>query len=309
MRWSVSRADERIAVVSWMEVGHVDDQCRSLPTRPGVSQVVADLRRDVWTPVERDHACVVHHLVRDGHDARRLQDLDVVVVAGREHHRRQPDGDAAIPEAAVGPRVGRAAPLARRRRSRRARACFGRLRRQPSIARIDDEGAAARLRREVLVPVRRPGAHFPAVGHRRDQLPAVRQRVLELLAVEEFLVRHRDGPLERNREVVVAGPDAFEVRITPRRARVRPALAAATAVIADIRTARTAQRCEAYWIVPTRGQPEASVGASDQTPGKNSARGLRGRPRLVVFHLSLALPALIVGPTEPLAAHGRCAGT
>src|SRR5204863_1991465 len=34
------------------------------------------------------------------------------------------------------------------------------------------------------------------------------------------------------------------------------------------------------------------------------ARGLRGRPRLVVFHLSLALPALIVGPTEPLAAHG-----
>src|SRR5204862_3289146 len=39
------------------------------------------------------------------------------------------------------------------------------------------------------------------------------------------------------------------------------------------------------------------------------ARGLRGRPRLVVFHLSLALPALIVGPTEPLAAHGsmrRC---
>ena len=55
---------------------------------------------------------------------------------------------------------------------------------------------------------------------------------------------------------------------------------------------------------PTRGQPEASVGASDQTPGELLARGPRRRPRLVVFHLSLALPALIVGPTEPLAAHG-----
>ena len=34
------------------------------------------------------------------------------------------------------------------------------------------------------------------------------------------------------------------------------------------------------------------------------ALGPRGRPPLVVFHLSLAFPAVIVGPTEPLAAHG-----
>jgi hypothetical protein len=35
-----------------------------------------------------------------------------------------------------------------------------------------------------------------------------------------------------------------------------------------------------------------------------TVRGRRGRPRLVVFHLSLELPARIVGPTEPLAVHG-----
>src|SRR6185436_3825194 len=59
---------------------------------------------------------------------------------------------------------------------------------------------------------------------------------------------------------------------------------------------------------PERSDPRAARGfcrgLRSDAGEKLLARGLRGRPRLVVFLLSLALPALIVGPTEPLAAHG-----
>ena len=55
---------------------------------------------------------------------------------------------------------------------------------------------------------------------------------------------------------------------------------------------------------PTRGQPEILAEPPIRRRGKTPRARPRGRPRLVVFHLSLALPALIVGPTEPLTAHG-----
>ena len=60
------------------------------------------------------------------------------------------------------------------------------------------------------------------------------------------------------------------------------------------------------WLA--RSDPRAARGfcrsLRSHAAEKLLARGLRGRPRLVVFHLSLALAALIVGPTEALAAHG-----
>ena len=68
--------------------------------------------------VERNHARVVDHLVGDRHEARALMDVIRVAVDGRHHRAGDAARDAAVVEAAVFPRVGRAASLSRRLRAR-----------------------------------------------------------------------------------------------------------------------------------------------------------------------------------------------
>src|SRR3989304_4537067 len=55
---------------------------------------------------KRDDARLVHHLVADGHVARRLHDLVGVAVDRRHHRAGQPARDAPVVQAAILPRVG-----------------------------------------------------------------------------------------------------------------------------------------------------------------------------------------------------------
>src|SRR5262245_20355740 len=158
----------------------------------------------MWTAVERDDAGVVHHLVRDGDVTGSLENTDVVVVAGREHHRGQTHGDAAIPEVSIFPRIGRTSSGASRKVARSAGTRLVGQRRQPSVLRIDDERAAAGYGRQVLVPMRRPSADRPAVRDGRNQLRAPRERGFQVLPVEKLFVSDLRRTFEWNREVVVA---------------------------------------------------------------------------------------------------------
>ncbi len=67
-----------------------------------------------------------------------------------------------------------------------------------------------------------PAPTAPPSAMAAMSLGARRQGILQVLPVEKLLVGDFGGTFERNREVVVAGPDAFEIRIAPRRSRRRP---------------------------------------------------------------------------------------
>jgi hypothetical protein len=62
---------------------------------------------DVGTAVERDDACVVHHLVHDHHVVRRLQNQHVVVVRAGHHRRTGIESqETSVGQAAIGVGVG-----------------------------------------------------------------------------------------------------------------------------------------------------------------------------------------------------------
>ena len=73
-----------------------------------ITQVLAEEVAHVRAAVERDDPRLVDHLVMDHDVVRRLDQHDVAVV-GAARDSRQPLRHAALPQAAVGPRVGAAA--------------------------------------------------------------------------------------------------------------------------------------------------------------------------------------------------------
>src|SRR5258708_31850444 len=73
----LARTPER---TTWSEVGGVHHQRVALPMAPRVSSPLPDVRGQVWTPVQRDNANRVVHLVRDRKGALCLHNLYIVVV-------------------------------------------------------------------------------------------------------------------------------------------------------------------------------------------------------------------------------------
>ena len=180
------------------------------------------------TPVERDVADVVDVLLQDDHEVRVLQDVVVVVVAGRER-RDAAVPDAAVPEVELLVAVGRRVPPSHRPpvvRLRRRQPCRD-LRRdvgEPTVRRVDDHRRAPGRdhRRPPLHPEVVVGADVPArLGAARGRLPQVDVALCgallgsgRLLLGQELLLAERLRPLERRQRGVV--PDALQVRIAPR---------------------------------------------------------------------------------------------
>ena len=120
-------------------VRRLDDEGVPFPAPAGVAGPLPDAVVDVRPVVERDHAAEVAHLLEDRHVGRRLQELEVAVVA-RPHARRL-EVQAAVAEGAVlgsvGRMLGRVGPPLGRPRGRG----LGHRRNAP-VGRIDDERGA-----------------------------------------------------------------------------------------------------------------------------------------------------------------------
>ena len=69
--------------MSFLIVGRVDDERVAFPVAAGIAEEAADRRRRVGTAVERDDPRLVDHLLKH-HHVRRLDNLEVVVVAARQ---------------------------------------------------------------------------------------------------------------------------------------------------------------------------------------------------------------------------------
>ena len=77
--------------------GDVHDEGVAFPTTPGIAVPQAEARPEMRTPVERNDARFVDHLVDDRHVAGTLQDLVPRAVAGREDPARHATRDAPLP--------------------------------------------------------------------------------------------------------------------------------------------------------------------------------------------------------------------
>ena len=206
------------------EVRHLDNQRVAFPVTAGVTQILTDTLADVRTSIHGNDARLVDHLVRDDDEARALNDADDVAVAARVDDHVRPAtarDDAAIAKAAIGPGVGRSAPLQRRCLCCRPCLCFRCEWRHAAIRRIDDFRCACRLRVPELVPVSRPGAGFPTDGRRTFDiaLRALLEHSGKFLVSEFHFAAKFSRPLERRIHIVVVRPEPLDVRITPRGAR------------------------------------------------------------------------------------------
>ena len=89
------------------EVRRLDHQGVAVPVAARVAHPLADAGRQVAAAVERHDARVVHHLVQDHDVVGRLEDLQVLVVAGRDDRRTGVEPEqAALREPAVLVAVG-----------------------------------------------------------------------------------------------------------------------------------------------------------------------------------------------------------
>ena len=191
--------------------------CRTSPVRAG-------------RPFERHDAHVVVHLEQQDDRVGRLEDLDVVVVAARQHRRSRAEpqqaalGDPALlgagrpvaadPDADRLPVPGETRLLARFR--------LGRQRRDPAVRRIDDQ---RRLRQRRRTRAIRPDGLAVAARRSRRRREVARQRLgvqllrqrRRLLVGQRVAVGEILRPLERRERPVV--PHPAEVRVAPRRAR------------------------------------------------------------------------------------------
>ena len=157
-------------------------------------------------------------------NARPLLNLVRVAVDGGHHRAGDAASDAAVVQAAVLPRVGRPATLARRLSRGRPLLRLGRLRRHLAVRWIDDQPRAAVGRVVVLEPVHR-ARRARELAQRRRALDGLlltllhnpgqlrRRDVLEPAAGE--LVR----PLERNAALVAVVVRSGNIGIAPWRLR------------------------------------------------------------------------------------------
>ena len=177
--------------------------------------------------VERDDAGLVDDLVRDHHDARRLQDLVIVAVHHRDHRAGHAARDAAIEQAEVLRAVEGTADETAAHAARRAALSVGRQRGNPAVRRIDHEPCLPAVGDvQVLHPPRVGTADTPARQRVDDGLELRAPDLGELLSLDVFEAPAGEsiGPLERRGVGVAIRKDAAEVGIAPRRAGQRPRL-------------------------------------------------------------------------------------
>src|SRR6185295_15842944 len=98
-----------------------------------VAEVLADLRADVRTAVQRDEALLVQELIADRDETRRLHDLVVVAVHRGDHRAGHALRDAALEEVEVFGAVEGAAGETAPHATGGARRTGGRQRRDLSV--------------------------------------------------------------------------------------------------------------------------------------------------------------------------------
>ena len=238
-------AQERPAdlVVLAVEVRRLDYQRVAVPVAARVAHPLAHLRRDVRPAVQRHDARVVVLLRQQDDVVRRLEHLDVVVVAaGADRRTRLRVLDAAVARVEVLVGAGGKHPPAHRGDPRRLRRLGAHPRvirqgRQPSVRRVHDERRAPRpdggrspIQPEVVVEAGRsvrPPVDLIARGGRlgraiQEPLVALESLPLQcrrLLLGQEGLVAQLHGPFERCERPVVPRP--LEIGMAPGRPEVR----------------------------------------------------------------------------------------
>ena len=223
----VARAAVRRAAV---EVGGADHQRVTLPVRAGVAEVLAQMRRQGRTAVDRHHARLVDHLVADRDIAGALHQPGVGVVDGGIDGVGHAAGDAAVVEGEVLVAVERAVAEAAPDAALLARPRLGAERRHPSVGRIDHHRSPAR-RLPALEPMRRrrggraDGTRIGSVRRLDLELGVVGGQLLGGLRLARGELRLGQGlafaelgrPLERHAQLGLAGPKALQVGLAPRR--------------------------------------------------------------------------------------------
>src|SRR5207237_8853240 len=109
------------------------------PAAARISKPLPDAALHMRTAVQRNDAHFVDHLLLKCDDARRLHDLQIVVVGARQPRQRA--RDAALPQIAIFRTGGGTLP--RGCNGVRALLALWRERRNASVRRIDDQGGAS----------------------------------------------------------------------------------------------------------------------------------------------------------------------
>ena len=196
----------------------LDDERVAVPMAARVAVVLRHAVREMRPAVERNHARLVHHLVRDRDAVRALRDHDAVAVEHGAHAGAQAARDAAVVQREILERVERTrAERAVAGGSGGSRTSVGRQRRRAAVRGIDDE------RRET------ENAH--AIRDAMEGLNVGRviaaglltlRALDELLLAQELLRAERFRAVERNATHVVGRPGALQARMAPRRLRRSP---------------------------------------------------------------------------------------
>ena len=216
------------------EVGRVDDERVTVPVAAGVAHPLPRALRQMRPSIERHDARAVHHLVQQDDVVRRLDQVDVLVVARGRHRgtgieaEDAPDRKHAraevVDESAVCRRVA-IDPVAGLSLGRPLRFGLGRQRRHAPIRRIDDERRLIGLADLVagvepeLVVIPNDVRRLLVVPHGELGKP-IGLEGGRFLVGEKLLVGQLARTFERRQRAEV--PDAVQIRRAPRRPGRRP---------------------------------------------------------------------------------------
>ena len=204
------------------EVRRLDDQRVAFPVPARVAQVLTQALAEMRTPVERNDARVVNHLVGEDEGVGRLQDPIAVAVRNRHHAADDAARDAPIVErevlGAVEGTVPEAAAIPGRRPLQRLR----RDRRHPAVRRIDDERGLPEGLGAAPESITAAGLHAGRGHGVLDRLLVPLDSIGELLIGQLRPAGKLRGAFPRDATGAVAGPLALEIRVAPRRPGRRP---------------------------------------------------------------------------------------
>src|SRR5690349_14404536 len=105
-----------------------------------IAQPLADILRNMWARIERDHPHFVDHFLKNRHISGTLQNHEIVVVAARKFGRAATQ--ATLRQVSVLPGIGRAASSRRLRTGGLSLLCLWRQRRNSTVRRIYNQRSA-----------------------------------------------------------------------------------------------------------------------------------------------------------------------
>ena len=190
-----------------VKIRGLDHERIAFPVAARVAQPLPDTRADVRTPVEVNEPHLVNLLMQNRHESRRLRDLVVVVVPGRQR-RHAVVQDAAFLQRPVKPGVGRTPGSPRGRARIEHLLTVRRQRRQPSVLRVDDERCAAD--RRTAVPPELVIRQLEILGFVGGAALGAGVRLLVdfgfFFLAEQLLLSGTARALERRDRAVIPGP-------------------------------------------------------------------------------------------------------